>query len=158
MEITQSEQKKNIKKWEQVKGPLGQYQKAMATHSGTLAWKIPWTEEPGRLQSMGSLPVGHNWVTSLSFSLSCFGEGNGKPLQCSCLGNPRGGGAWWAAVYGVAQSQTGLKWLSSSSRTISSILTFALLRFQGEKGKKMYLMKLCLKTPWTWRKIDIHIQ
>ena len=40
------------------------------------------------------------------FSLSCIGEGNGKPLQCSCLENPRDGGAWWAAVYGVAQSQT----------------------------------------------------
>ena len=49
------------------------------------------------------------------FSLSCIGEGNGKPLQCSCLENPRDGGAWWAAVYGVAQSQTPLKWLSSSS-------------------------------------------
>ena len=49
------------------------------------------------------------------FSLSCIGEGNGNPLQCSCLENPRDGGAWWAAVYGVAQSQTGLKRLSSSS-------------------------------------------
>ena len=49
------------------------------------------------------------------FSLSCIGEGNGNPLQCSCLENPRDGGAWWAAVYGVAQSQTRLKWLSSSS-------------------------------------------
>ena len=49
------------------------------------------------------------------FSLSCIGEGNSNPLQCSCLENPRDGGAWWAAVYGVAQSQTRLKWLSSSS-------------------------------------------
>ena len=48
------------------------------------------------------------------FSLSCIGEGNGNPLQCSCLENPRDGGAWWAAVYGVAQSRTRLKWLSSS--------------------------------------------
>ena len=52
------------------------------------------------------------------FSLSCIGEGNGNPLQCSCLENPRDGGAWWAAVYGVAQSRTRLKWLSSSSRWI----------------------------------------
>ena len=52
------------------------------------------------------------------FSLSCIGEGNGNPLQCSCLENPRDGGAWWAAVYGVAQSQTRLKWLSSSSSSI----------------------------------------
>ena len=49
------------------------------------------------------------------FSLSCFGEGNGNPLQCSCLENPRDGGAWWAAIYGVAQVRTRLKWLSSSS-------------------------------------------
>ena len=49
------------------------------------------------------------------FSLSCIEEGNGNPLQCSCLENPRDGGAWWAAVYGVAQSQTRLKRLSSNS-------------------------------------------
>ena len=49
------------------------------------------------------------------FSLSCIGEGNGNPLHCSCLENPRDGGAWWAAGYGVAQSRTRLKWLSSSS-------------------------------------------
>ena len=49
------------------------------------------------------------------FSLSCIGEGNGNPLQCSCLENSRDGGAWWAAVYAVAQSQTQLTWLSSSS-------------------------------------------
>ena len=50
------------------------------------------------------------------FSLSCIREGNGNPLQCSCLENPRDGGAWWAAVYGVAQNQTWLKGLSSSRR------------------------------------------
>ena len=53
------------------------------------------------------------------FSLSCIGEGNGNPLQCSCLENPRDGGAWWAAVYGVAQSRTQLKRLSSSSSSSS---------------------------------------
>ena len=52
------------------------------------------------------------------FSLSCIGEGNGNPLQCSCLENPRNGGAWWAAIYGVTQSQTQLKRLSSSSSRI----------------------------------------
>ena len=51
----------------------------------------------------------------LHFHFSCIGEGNGNPLQCSCLGNPRDGGAWWAAIYGVAQSQTRLKRLGSSS-------------------------------------------
>ena len=79
----------------------------------TPAWKIPWMEEPGRLQSMGSLRVGHDWAISLS--LSRIGEGNGNPLQCSCLENTRDEGAWWAAVYGVTQSRTRLKWLSSSS-------------------------------------------
>ena len=52
------------------------------------------------------------------FSLSCIGEGNGNPLQCSCLENPRDGGAWWAAVSGVAQSRTRLKQLSSSSSSV----------------------------------------
>ena len=88
-------------------------EKAMAPHSSTLAWKILWMEEPGRLQSMGSLRVGHNWATSLS--LSCIGEGNGNPLQYSCLENPRDWGAWWAAVYGVTQSQTLTEMISSSS-------------------------------------------
>ena len=88
--------------------------KAMAPHSSTLAWKIPWTEEPGRLQSMRSLRVEHDWATSLS----CIGEGNGNALQCSCLENPRDGGAWWAAIYGVSQSWTRLKWLSSSSMVL----------------------------------------
>jgi len=64
----------------------------MAPHSSTLAWK----------------------------TLSCIGEGNGNPLQCSCLENPRDGGAWWAAVYGVTQSRTRLKRLSSSSIPFSS--------------------------------------
>ena len=142
-----------------------------APHSSTLAWKIPWMEEPGRLQSMRSLRVRHDWATSLSvftfmhwrrkwhptpvllsgkshgrrslegcspwgrwgsdtterphfhFTLSCIGEGNGNPLQCSCLENPRDGGAWWAAIYGVAQSRTRLKWLSSSSRVAKFIET-----------------------------------
>ena len=90
-------------------------EKEMATHSSTLAWKIPWTEEPGRLQSMGSRRVGHDWATSLSLFILMLGEGNGNPLQCSCLENPRDGGAWWAAIYGVSQRQTRLKRLSSSS-------------------------------------------
>ena len=97
-------------------------EKAMAPHYGTPAWKIPWTEEPGRLQSMGSLRVGPDWATSLSLSLSCIREGNGNPLQCSCLENPRDGGAWWAAVYGVPQSQTQLKQLRSSSSSSSWLL------------------------------------
>ena len=91
----------------------------MAPHSSTLAWKIPWTEEPGRLQPMGLLRVGHDWVTSLS--LSCTGEGNGNPIQCSCLEKPRDGGAWWAAVYGVSQSRTRLKWCQQQQQQFSSV-------------------------------------
>ena len=86
----------------------------MAPHSSTLAWEVPWTEEHGRLQSMGSRRVERDWATSLSR----IGEGNGNPLQCSCLENPRDWGAWWAAVYGVAQSRTRLKRRSSSSSFI----------------------------------------
>ena len=81
----------------------------MAPHSSTLAWKIPWTEEPGRLQSMGSLESDMTEKLHFHFSLSCTGEGNSNPLQCSCLENPRDRGAWWAAVYGVAQSRIQLK-------------------------------------------------
>ena len=73
-------------------------EKATATHSSTLAWKIPWTME--RLH--------------FHFSLSCIGEGNGNPLQCSCLENPRDRGAKWAAIYGVTQCWIRLKQLSSS--------------------------------------------
>ena len=73
----------------------------MAPHSSTLAWKIPWMEEPGRLQSVGSPESDSTQRLPFHFSLSCIGEGNGNPLQCSCLENPRDGGAWWADVYGV---------------------------------------------------------
>ena len=69
-------------------------EKAMAPHSNTLAWKIPWTEEPGRLQSMGSLESDTTEQLYFHFSLLCIGEGNGNPLQYSCLENPRDGGAW----------------------------------------------------------------
>ena len=89
--------------------------KAMAPHSSTLAWKVPWMEEPGRLQSMWSRRVGHDEWLHFHFSLSYIGEGNGNQLQCSCLENPRDRGAWWATISGVAQSRTRLKRLSSSS-------------------------------------------
>ena len=85
----------------------------MAPHSSTLAWKIPWTEEPGGLQSMGSLESDTTDRLHFHCSLSCTGEGNGNPLECSCLENPGDGGTWWVAVYGVAQSRTRLKRLSS---------------------------------------------
>ena len=101
-------------------------EKAVVPHSSTLAWKIhgekslvgysPW--DPEELDSTERL--------HFHFSLWCIGEGNGSPLQCSCLENPRDGGAWWAAVCGVAQSRTWLKWLSSSSSSSSTLGSFSL--------------------------------
>ena len=75
-------------------------EKAMAPHSSTLSWKIPWTDEPGRLESMGSLRVGHNWAT-FHFSLSCTGEGNGNPFCRGPAqvdpGNLKRGGRRWGS-------------------------------------------------------------
>ena len=91
-------------------------------------WRRKWHPTPvllpgkshGRRSLEGCSPWGR-WGSDTTeqlhfhFSLSCIGEGNGNPLQCSCLENPRDGGACWAAVYGAAQSRIRLKWLSSSS-------------------------------------------
>ena len=110
----------------------------MAPHSSTLAWKIPWTEEPGRLQSMGSQSRTLTEQLHFHFSLSSTGEGNGNPLQCSYLENPRDGGAWQAALYGVAQSWTQLKRFSSSSLDIIS-----------EKAMAPHSNSLAWKIPWT---------
>ena len=82
----------------------------------------------GRRSLVGCSPWGHKESDTteqlhFDFSLSCTGEGNGNPLQCSCLENPRDSGAWWAAVYGVAQSRTRLKRLSSSSSSSSTMLS-----------------------------------
>ena len=90
----------------------------MAPHSSTLAWKIPWTEKPGGLQSMGLLRVGHDWATSLSLSIFMHWRRKWQPTPVFLPGNPRDGGAWWAAVYGVTWSWTQLKRLSSSSSTV----------------------------------------
>ena len=90
-------------------------EKAVAPHSSTLAWKIH-----GQRSLVGCSPWGREESDTTEqlhfhFSLLCIGEGNGNPLQCSCLENPRDGGACWAAVYGIAQSRTRLKQLNSSS-------------------------------------------
>ena len=78
----------------------------------------------GRMSLVGCSPWGRDELDTTErlhfhFSLSCIGEGDGNPLQCSCLENPRDGGAWWAAVYGVAQSWIRLKRLSSRSITLT---------------------------------------
>ena len=97
-------------------------------HTLMRTWRRHWQPTPvlspgkshGRRSLVGCSPWGcyESDMTEqlhFHFSLSCIGEGNGNPLQCPCLENPRDGRAWWAAVYGVAQSRTQLRQLSSSS-------------------------------------------
>ena len=88
-------------------------EKEVATHSSILAWRTPWTEA-----AVHGVSQSQTCLKPLSMH-ACIGEGNGKPLQCSCLENPTDRGAWWAVVYGVAQSRTRLKRLSSSSSSSS---------------------------------------
>ena len=95
-------------------------------------WRRQWHPTPvllpgkshGQRSLVGCSPWGREESDTTErlhfhFSLSCIGEGNGNPLQCSCLENPRDEGAWWVAIYGVAQSRTRLKRLSSSSSSDS---------------------------------------
>ena len=100
-------------------GSEGLMEKEMATHSSILAWRIPGMEEPGGLLSVWLHRVGHD-RSNLAAAVDFNGGENGNQLQYSCLENPRDGGAWWAAVYGVTQSRTRLKQLSSSSSSCSS--------------------------------------
>ena len=81
-------------------------------------YRIPWTEEPGGLQSMGSHRVRHDWATSLSLFTFVHWRRKWQPTPVFLPGESQGREAWWAAVYGVAQSRTRLKWLSSSSISI----------------------------------------
>ena len=108
----------------------------MAPHSSTLAWKIPWTEEPGRLQSMGSLRVGHHWATSLSLFTFMHWRRKWQPLQCSCLENPRDGGAWWAAVYGVTQSRKRLKDLAVVHASKVMLKNLQMFKLDLEKAEE----------------------
>ena len=98
----------------------------MAPHFCTLAWKIPQTEEPGRLQSMGSLGVSTAERLHFHFSLSFIGEGNGNPLQYSCLENPRDRGAWWAALCGVTRVRHDL---AAAAEILSLVAASCLLHF-----------------------------
>ena len=134
-----------------------------------LTWRRQWQPTAGLLPGkshwqrslVGCSPWGceesdtTEWL-HFHFSLSCIGEGNGNPLQCSCLENPRDREAWWAAIYGVAQSWTRLKQLSSSSTTVGpSLFIFHLesLRHSSTQGvfKKTY-MKL-----WLWKSVCIAV-
>ena len=87
-------------------------EKAMAPHSSTFAWKVPWMEESGRLQSMGSQRVGHDWATSLSLFTFTHWRRKWQPTPVFLPGESQGRGSLVAAVYGVTQSRTRLKWLS----------------------------------------------
>ena len=119
-------------------------------------WRRNWQPTPvllpgkshGQRSLVGYSPWGRKELDMTEqlhchFSLSCIGEGNGNPLQCSCLEDPRDGGAWWAAVYGVAQSQTWLKRLSSSSSSSVKHDTTILLKMSIDKiHQKFYFLNL----------------
>ena len=92
----------------------------MAPHSSTLAWKIPWTEEPGRLQSMGLLRVGHDWATSLSLFTFMHWRRKWQPTPVFLPGESQRRGSLVGCRLWVAQSRTWLKWLSSSSNPVPS--------------------------------------
>ena len=91
---------------------VGQNQKWNIILNELILWYSIAGSSENKIQQTNTMP--HH----CHFSRSCIGEGKGNPLQCSCLENPRDGGAWWAAIYGVAQSRTRLKWLSSSSSNL----------------------------------------
>ena len=135
--------------WVQFLGQEDPLEEGMGTHSSIHPWRIPWTGEPDGPWSIGLQRVRHDWsnlahthtylfrvrIEECTFEHDLIllyylrsrsisnGEGNGNPLQYSCLENPMDWGAWWAAVYGVAKSRTRLKQLSSSSCSISKNLT-----------------------------------
>ena len=120
----------------ELRSPALQVDSLLSEHEGSPMWgcRVKWfasgwhptpvllpEKSHGWRSLVGCGPWGReesDTTERLHFHFSCIGEGNGNPLQCSCLENPRDGGAWWAAVYGVAQSRTRLKWLSSSSKRI----------------------------------------
>ena len=121
------------KKWNKPdKSKKSSYGSALFKYECSLEQRRQWQPTPvllpgkshGRRSLIGCSPWGREESDTterlyFDFSLSCIGEGNGNPLQCSCLKNPRDGGAWWAAIDGVTQSRTRLKRLSSSSSRVS---------------------------------------
>ena len=135
-----------------------QEEKAMAPHSSTFAWKIPWTEEPGRLQSMGSLESDRTERLHFHFSLSCIGEGNGSPLQCSCLENPGTGKP--GGLPSLGSHRVGHDWSDSAAaagslplvppmgpRCLSFVISWSCLRFPGcvnNRHHDLYWAGLCV--------------
>ena len=106
------EESPRMREWVYTKEYRTYLEKAMAPHSSTLAWRVPWMEEPGGLQSMGSLGVGHDWATSLSLFTFMHWRRKWQPISVFLPGESQGWGSLVAAVYGVTQSRTRLKWLS----------------------------------------------
>ena len=119
----------------------------MASHSSTLAWKIPWTKEPGRLQSMGSLKTG---LSDFTFPFHFHALEKEMATNSSVLGleNLRDGEAWWAAVYGVTQSQTRLKRLSSSSSSNRLCCIEMFLYYRQNNVKMGHLINLWTSIEW----------
>ena len=136
-------------------------------------WRRQWHPTPvplpGKSHGQRSLVGCSPWGREVSdmtekfhfhFSLSWIGEGNGNPLQCSCLENPRDGRAWWAAIYGVVHSRTRLKWLSSSSS--SMVFPIVMYGYESWTIKKaehqrtdafeLWCWRRLLKVPWTARR------
>ena len=133
-------------------------EKAMAPHSSTLAWKIPWMEEPGRLQSMGSRRVGHDWATSLSLFTFLHWRRKWQPTPVFLPGESQGLWSLVAAVYGVTQSRTWLKWLSSKvefkpvSGKLAAVMKHSYLwriSTPQEKALAPHSCTLAWKIPWT---------
>ena len=136
-------------------------------------WRRQWHPTPvllpgkshGRRNLVGCRPWGREESDTTErlhfhFSLSCIGEGNGNPLQCSCLENPRDGGAWWATVYGVTQNRTRLKRLSSSmpNYLLNQFKSLPIVKlpllykcfFQSFRNNNYYYCSL--KTSWSMKK------
>ena len=130
---------------QRVKNPPANAGNAGSIPGSKIPWRSKWQPTPvllpgkshGQRNLVGCSPWGRQESDTTKrlhfhFSLSCIGEGNGNPLQCSCLKNPRDSGAWWAAVYGVAHSRTRLMRLSSSSSS------------KGYKLKAKFSSTLCI--------------
>ena len=111
-------------------------EKAMLPHSSTLAWKIPWMEELEGCSSWGCWGSDMTEWLHFHFSLSCIGEGNGNPLQCSCLENPRDGGAWWPSM---GLHRVGHDW--------SNLATAAADDSYSREGNSNPLQYSCLENP-----------